>query len=487
MGISKNLLKKSKLYKFFNYNFSNIQSRLEKLEEHLQTITNNNIDKSILDNITKEITSLKTISNKSLSLIENNSNKINLIENRTQQFDYINSELLLLNKTLNQEKILIVGFYGAPNSGDELMLQSILNKIDSDRCSITVMLADNPNYKLPDYKTINYIHYPKTNMDFNIIANYFDKIVFGGGAIIEDTYLNDENSYKFNMGSILLNLSMACINNNKKIYCVGLSTSTAITNQNYIKSLDFIIEHSEHFSLRDSNSLQTLKNCNIKNIGKIQLIPDLVFSLKEIPYDFNLINCSENFVIGLVLIGFSDHNKLRDIISWIDQYSNEFNKPIKIKLIPFYDFCHSDIVNLNAIINTMELHNPIEIVPYSQQYEDIMEIFHSCNMIINMRYHSTLLCLKTGIPAINIIYDIHPHYENKMNYLMETYNLPHLFLSYNNLNKKLFYDSIKYLIKNIRDIYLIETTISKKIQKNALTEHSKIINNILGLKENYEI
>lgn len=265
------LLKKSKLYKFFNYNFSNILSRLDNLEkitDNLSKSINNNTYESAINKINEEIISLKTISNQSLNLINTNTSKINIMDNRTKQFDYINSELLLLNRPTNTEKILIVGFYGAPNSGDELMLQSILNKIDSNNFSITVMLADNPNYNLINYNHINFIHYPKTNMDFNIIANYFDKIIFGGGAIIEDSYLEDENSYKYNMGSILLNLSLSCINNNKKIFCIGLSTAKEITNSYYIKSLDYIIENSEHFSLRDSNSLQTLKNQELKTLIK---------------------------------------------------------------------------------------------------------------------------------------------------------------------------------------------------------------------------
>lgn len=209
----------------------------------------------------------------------------------------------------------------------------------------------------------------------------------------------------------------------------------------------------------------------------------MVFSLKDISYNINLFNNSEKYVVGLVLIGFSDHTKLKNTIIWIDQYFKNINKKINIKLIPFYDFCHSDIANFKDIVGELELCNNIEITPYFQQYEDIMNVFNSCNFIINMRYHSTLLCLKSGIPCINIIYDIHPHYENKMNYLKEIYNLPDVFISYKNLNEFVFSNCIDYLMKNYNNLHIKEITVSNEIQTLANFEHLKIIKNILGYEE----
>lgn len=461
MNSFKKLLKKSKIYNFFSYNFNLIKYKINQLE-----LENNNIFKEIL--LLKE----------SLNNLQN-SKEIKLLDERMKQFDCINTELLLLSNNEDKLKVLIVGFYGAPNSGDELMLQSILEKIDTSKYSITIMLADNPNYKIDNYRNVKFIHYPKTNMDFNIIANYFDKVIFGGGALLEDAYFSEDNSYKYSTAAILINLSLACIMHDKPFYCIGLSSANAFTNMEYLSKLDFIISKAKHFSLRDTNSIKTLQEAGIKNIDKIRIVDDLVFSLKDIHYNISNKLDDDNFVLGLVLIGFSDNNKLKEILIWIDEYFKNINKSLKIKLIPFYDYKHSDIYNLTNITNNIKINSSIEITQYYQQYEDIMNIFNSCNLIINMRYHSTLLCLKAGIPAINIIYDIHSHYINKMSFLRETYSINNLFLSYKELNKEHLEDSLNFVINNIKQINIIESRISKQIYERAVKTHTEIINNIL--------
>ena len=469
MKIIRKILKKSRIYNFFGNSFISLNETIQA--ERKETQNSINELKRDIQNINNNL----YLFNQKL---ENIYAGVNLTENRTRQFEYINTELMLLNEN-NKQKILIVGFYGAPNTGDELMLQSLLRKIDCSKYSITVMLADNPNYKLEGYKNVNFIHYPKTNMDINIISNYFDKIVFGGGALLEDTYYSEINAYKFNTASILMDLSTAAILNNKKVYFLALSTSKELTNKSYISKLDYIISNSEYFSLRDKNSLKTLEKSGIKNINKISIINDLVFSLPQIKYDFEKNNNSDEFIVGVILIGLSDQIKLKDLLCWLDEYLVKIKKKSKIRLIPFYDFCNSDTNEFKKLVNELNLNTSVDILPYFQQYEDISRAFSQCNITINMRYHSSLLSLKIGIPSIHIVYDIHSHYENKMNDLKYKYALFDLFVSYLNIDKDIFYKSLDYVINNMSSINLLETNISTTIENDALTEHTNIINNIL--------
>jgi len=473
LSFLKKILKNSKIFKYFNNNFLNVNNRLllldertSKIEEQIKNQNNNLMER------------LNILEEKYQKINSDNNILLNILENRTKQFECINTELLLLEKN-NREKILIVGFYGAPNTGDELMLQSILEKIDTNKHNVTVMLADNFNYKLINYKNINFIHYPKTNMDINIIVSCFDKIIFGGGAVLDDSCYENENAYKYDASTILIELSIQAILNNKEIYCLGLSSSTKINNRNYIKKLDYIIENSKIFSVRDSNTLKTLKKSNIKNIEKIKLIHDLVFSFQHIEHKSNYYD-TDKIIIGLVLIGFSGKEKLKNILSWLNEYARIEHKIIEVKMIPFYDFCKSDTVEYKKVVEELSLDLNIDILQYKQTYLEVMDEFNLCDFIINMRYHSTLLCLKNGIPSLNIIYDIHPHYENKMNYLKEKYEMDECFISYNNLSKERFEEGLKYVIDNLQYIKQKENNISKIIEKEAVEQHREILKNIFN-------
>ena len=61
-------------------------------------------------------------------------------------------------------------------------------------------------------------------------------------------------------------------------------------------------------------------------------------------------------------------------------------------------------------------------MPYCNNYEKIVKEFKSCNLLIAMRYHASLIALKENVPVIHVIYDIHSHYINKMNYLLDKYD-----------------------------------------------------------------
>ena len=464
----RNLLKKSRIYRFFNNNFKMLNEAVQNQDVKLRTEIN--LLKEQLEIVNKRIDNYYTETINAIYNIE-----YNIEHNIELCSKNVNMELINLKKT-EKQKVLVVGFYGAPNLGDELMLQSVLNKMDATKTAITVMLADNPNYKLLNYSNINYIHYPKTNMDINIMANYFDKIVFGGGALIEDKHFDEPDAYKHNTATILIELSMAAISNNKKVYCLGLSTSKELSNEKYKTKLEYIIDKADYFSLRDKNSVETLKKSGLKNTKKIKIINDLAMSLPDREYT---LKNNKELTVGMVLVGFSEQEMLKNIIRWTHDYFKEQKKSAKIKCIPFYDYNHCDINELTKLVKSLELEDVVEVLPYFQAYNDIAEVFLECDLIVTMRYHASVLALKFGIPSIHIIYDFHPHYENKMNALKEKYEIHDAFISCINMNKESFINSINYVTENMKKISKKEQDVSKKIEKTAVEEHMNVINKIL--------
>ena len=98
---------------------------------------------------------------------------------------YVNFEYLyLLNNT--DHKILLAGFYGARNLGDELMMQKVYRDLNIDKSRVYVLMCDNPELNVFRYPGMNMLHYPKTRFDYSFLADQFECVVFGGGAIIDD-------------------------------------------------------------------------------------------------------------------------------------------------------------------------------------------------------------------------------------------------------------------------------------------------------------
>ena len=88
---------------------------------------------------------------------------------------------LLRTDKNKKRRVLIGGYYGARNAGDELMLQSILDKIDSEKNDVTILSAFNYALDSSAYFPYHIIHYPKRISDCIYLAENFDLIIWGGG------------------------------------------------------------------------------------------------------------------------------------------------------------------------------------------------------------------------------------------------------------------------------------------------------------------
>ena len=327
---------------------------------------------------------------------------------------YINFELLNLPKT-DKRKVLIVGFYGAPNLGDELMLETLLQYFESrEDIQITVMLCNNPDYDIRKYKDINFIHYPKNIFDINSIAGYFDTIIFGGGAIIDDGLYDKSNPNYDDLGTILIDLSTKSILWGKKLYCIALSSNTELKNKDFIDSLSYIIENAKHFSIRDENSLQTLSNLGFEMEGVVST-NDIALGNKDIK-QVNIKNDGKLRNIGVNLICNSETISILKI--FLDKIIVLSRGKANINLIPFYDYHNNDIHFYNELIKNNK-YKDIKITPFPKTMKGLIKVLRKQDCIISMRYHCSLLSLAIGIPTQTISYDIHKHYPNKINYLMK--------------------------------------------------------------------
>lgn len=143
---------------------------------------------------------------------------------------FSNPELLKLQNEAN-DGILLCGNYGNPNTGDEWMLDTMIQYLRRySNKKITIMLEPNRIFDPSIYLkyNVNYIHYPQTVYDYDILVEKFDILVFGGGAIIEDGIYWEAYDYGINICRTVVDLPLRFIAKNKKVFCVGLSTSTTV-------------------------------------------------------------------------------------------------------------------------------------------------------------------------------------------------------------------------------------------------------------------
>lgn len=458
---------------------------LKKIEEETAKVIKNNSEN--FNEIIKD--SENNINDKLIKL----ENKIDFLENRIielqnqnyrletellkiNKFNYINPEYLFLNNDLTtKKKVLLIGFYGAPNLGDELMMHTLINNFSKyENIDLTVMLANNPNYNIFNYKKIKFIHYPQTMFDFEILAEKYDAFVYGGGALLDDTQYNIQYTNEVSLSTVVIELSIKAKEKNKETYFIGLSSNDKFTNEVYIERLKEVVKDSNYFSLRDKNSLKTFEKYNI-NISKIEIIDDIVLS--------NDIQRSENketksyINIGVILIG-SDNRLDKFNLVLLNQLIKVLNvKKIeyKINFIPFYDYCNYDTNYYKQLKEKIKSDN-IYIKDYVNTLSEIKKVILEQDYIISARYHGSLLSLFMNKNTLTIINSFNPHYNNKMNYIFEEYNFDKKIISAKEKNPR----NINNIINNFLNSDFKNINTQKIINRN-IENIERIIKNICEL------
>lgn len=449
-----------------------IKNLLKKIDDNCNNIIelNKKINKIEIDfnNINEKCDILTKKTELLESEISNFNKNFNLMLNFIkEQNKYSNLEMLTLDNNVKKKRVLLMGFYGAPNLGDELMLEVLVSKLKKiDNIDLTVMLSENRDFDITKYPNFKIIHYPKSILDINILANYFDTVIVGGGALLDDSDYDYYNN-QLTLSNSLINICYRMIQFNKQTILYGLSTSNTFSNEEYLAKLDYIFKNCTYISLRDTNSLEVLKKYKI-DVSRVKIVDDLVFCCKE---NKNYVKKKSNFItIGIDFIcKYENYDLLKNCVNWLCDYLYDNNVKYKILLIPFYEYQKNDSFFYNKLKNELKNDN-VFILDYLCKFENIKKEFSTIDYMINMRYHGSILAYLFSIPSLNIIFDVHNHYLNKMNYLFNNYNFNTCKINFSQLNKNDFLRLLNELFNKI----------SVSFDQNITKRANNQLNSILG-------
>lgn len=346
---------------------------------------------------------------------------------------YANVEYLPLQYA-NGSKVLVAGWYGADNFGDELMLRTVLQFVP-EQCmdNVYVLLWDNEGY---DRTTLDLrchvVHYPNSTWDIERLADSFDAVVWGGGAIIDDGQY-DADPRNFNTGNLFIRLNEQMLARGKRVYALGLSTNYTLESEAYAEKLSRIIEAAECFSLRDPYSLKTLERAGVSCSGKVALCEDLAFFNSAL---WSLAACREEDerpLIGVVLLcvedSFEDNLRLLALLAKSERVRRS---GCRISLIPFLnEGAFADAAYFQRLLERLGEDCSMAIEPFATSLEDLA--IRRCSVLISSKYHATLIADVLGIPNICLCDEGHPHYRNKMLHLAEFAGVPQTLFSLSEL------------------------------------------------------
>jgi polysaccharide pyruvyl transferase CsaB len=352
-----------------------------------------------------------------------------------------------MKKPKTAAKIMISGYYGFNNTGDEAILKSMVGafKKKIPQIKITVLsrspLQTSQTYQV---KAINRLHL----IDIMLCLRDTDLFISGGGGLLQDS-TGKGWSILYYLGLIL---AAKIVKVPVMIYAQGIGPVNKQINKKLIK---WILNKVDLISVRDNPSKELLENLGAMK-PSIYVNSDPVFLLNK--KNINSVIDSHPFIQGLInsdncpIIGVSvreyKSNGL-DSKRIFAQAADYLIENYKAKII-FFPFKFDEDVHISEEISSL-MRNKAKVLKIKLEPEELLSVLSRLSLMVGVRLHSIIFSSMANIPFIAFNYD------PKVKYFVEDLGLSEVLLetgediSLKNIQKKVEYirennDKIKNIL-----------------------------------------
>lgn len=275
------------------------------------------------------------------------------------------------------KKLLLFGYYGEGNLGDDLLLESLIKNFHS-RFYLGILTKKNDSIG----RTSNVRIFDKFSFEILKGIMWSDIVIGGGGGIFQDKTSLRSFYYYFFVVFLALLLK-------KRVFLLGQSFSPLRFKINEIL-LKKLLNCCEAIYLRDSFSKKYLEKIGVKP-HKIKLSTDLSLLIDFPEYDNEKGNA-----LGINLRSWRGFEfKEKDLETFLNNIAKNFEK------IYFFSFQQEDYQVCKRLLGNLKS----KVIPVSPNDPNFWKYFSSCSLFIGMRLHSCIISMSLGIPFIAITYD----------------------------------------------------------------------------------
>ena len=303
------------------------------------------------------------------------------------------------------DEILISGYYGFKNSGDDALLEAIINDIRKHKESpnITVLSA-NPRetekrYRVKAVSRINIFKLLKHMKKASLLIS-------GGGTLIQDA--TSTKSLLYYLGVI----NMA-IKRGVKVMLYSNGIGPLRSNGN-IKRVRKILNGVNYITLRDPESLNELKRIGVTK-PKAIVTAGPVFGMDSFSRErgreiLRSVGVTSDKVMGVSIRRTRDINDgFESFVAKVCDYAAE-KYGMNIVLIPMQTN-KDEFISKNVM---RRMKNPARIITDRLSISDIISVVSATDICIGMRLHSLIYATIANVPIMGISYD--PKIKGYMDY-----------------------------------------------------------------------
>jgi polysaccharide pyruvyl transferase CsaB len=303
---------------------------------------------------------------------------------------------ILDNKRANNS-ILISGYYGFDNSGDDAILKAIVKDIKDHNEEIDIKVLSKSPIKTENAYNVKAVNRFEFKQVYKAMKSS-KLFISGGGSLLQD--ITSTRSLLYYLATIKL---ARLFNKPVMVYANGIGPIEKKLNRFLTRR---ILNGVNLITLRDKDSEEFIKNLGVKN-KNIMVTADPVFTLEpasksKIQEIFEKENIpKDKKFIGISIRKWKNTENLVNIMAeaisyMIDKYG------VNIILIPMH---YPEDLDISLEINSMVNKEGSYVIKERYGVEEIMGIIKELEIIVAMRLHSLIYAATQEIPMVGLSYD----------------------------------------------------------------------------------
>ena len=293
--------------------------------------------------------------------------------------------------------ILVSGYYGSKNGGDEAMLAAMLEVLHEFDSTINVtVISMNPEYtkKRHGVDAVAWLDV------FAIIKKIFssDLLISGGGSLLQN--VTSRRSLYYYLGIIFL---AKFFGRKVMLYAQGIGPIRGTLAH---KLMNWLVNRVDLITVRDHGSLEELKRLEIVK-PKIFCTADPVLAIKPVSLEigekilsrYSLKKSDEKF-IGVSVRRWIDWQKFQnELAKSLDELTEKFNAKIIFLPMQFPE-------DVKAAQSTAELmKNKSVVLDEEFSTAEILSLVGNMDVLIAVRLHALIFAGVMGVQMLGISYD----------------------------------------------------------------------------------
>ncbi|MCL2853038.1 MAG: polysaccharide pyruvyl transferase CsaB [Defluviitaleaceae bacterium] len=310
--------------------------------------------------------------------------------------------------------VLISGYYGFGNNGDDAVLKSIVDNLKAERPDIRiVVLSKNPLQTERDYGVSSIFRF-----NFLRVRSYLRKtrlLISGGGTLLQD--LTSTQSLLYYLWVINTAVRSGA---RTMLYANGIGPIRSEPNRERVRRA---VKRIDMITLRDENSLGALSDFELKSGSRLAITADAAFALTPVGSDKAADTLSElgltnerYFVISVRNWKYLARSFEDDLAAFADHVAGTHGlTPLFIAMQP-----ENDAEISRRIASRLRARS--RIFEEAMSTEQYMSIVAGAVFVAAMRLHVVIYGAKTGTPCIGLVYD--PKVSAMMDIMGQTSHTP---------------------------------------------------------------